>query len=278
MIIMACVIAFGTYLTGLFAYASGDFDAVYPVWPWAMHKNFAGTTMAFAALICFIHPSWAGLSRVWTQRALWFLLGAILLTQSRQAWIGLIVAIIVAAARGRGRSRWLLVLVIPAIWLIVVMVIDQVNSQNEHNSVFQRFSWFREVYVYWKEAPWFGHGLRFWYVDPALPYQPPQAELEVIASAGVVGLLAFGVMWLGILVVLWRIDPQYGTLALVAVLSRIVQGQFDLFWISVGVSVPFVIAGICLGALARSQSPTDGVTSVGSDDVPTKAVAMRPGS
>ncbi len=206
------------------------------------------------------------------------MLGAILLTQSRQAWIGLIVAIIVAAARGRGRSRWLLVLVIPAIWLIVVMVIDQVNSQNEHNSVFQRFSWFREVYVYWKEAPWFGHGLRFWYVDPALPYQPPQAELEVIASAGVVGLLAFGVMWLGILVVLWRIDPQYGTLALVAVLSRIVQGQFDLFWISVGVSVPFVIAGICLGALARSQSPTDGVTSVGSDDVPTKAVAMRPGS
>jgi hypothetical protein len=61
-------------------------------------------------------------------------------------------------------------------------------------------------------------------------------------------------MWIGVLVVLWRMDPAYGTLALVAVLSRIVQSQFDLFWIAVSVSVPFVIAGICVGAMALDHS------------------------
>ena len=40
-------------------------------------------------------------------------------------------------------------------------------------------------------------------------------------------------------------------------LSRFVQSQFDLFWTAVQVSVPFVIAGICLGAAARAQSNDD---------------------
>ena len=56
-----------------------------------------------------------------------------------------------------------------------------------------------------------------------------------------------------VLIVLWRIDPRYGTLAFAVPLSRLVQGQFDLFWTSVQTSIPFVIAGICLGALALSQ-------------------------
>ena len=47
----------------------------------------------------------------------------------------------------------------------------------------------------------------------------------------------------GTLVVLWRLDPVYGTLGTAVVLSRFVQGQFDLFWTAVQVSVPFVIAG-----------------------------------
>ena len=152
-----------------------------------------------------------------------------------------------------GRSRLALLLIIPAIWLVVSMVIDQINSQNQHNSVFQRLDWLREVYAFWKHSPFFGHGLRFWYYNTTVPYQPPQAELEVVVSAGLVGLLGFIVMWVGIFVVLWRIDPRYGTLALALPLSRIVQSQFDLFWTAVQTSIPFAIVGICLGALALNQ-------------------------
>ena len=259
LVVSGCVIAAGTIATGLLQYLHGNFAPVYPAWPWAMHKNFAGTAMAFSAIIAYLRPTWAGLSDVWMKRALAVLVIAILLTQSRQALIGLMVVIVVAVARRAvtGRSRLTLLLIIPAIVLIVSMVIDQVNSQNQHNSVFQRLDWLREVFAYWKHSPIFGHGLRFWYYDPVVPYQPPQAELEVVASAGLVGLIGFIAMWVGILVVLWRIDPRYGTLAIALPLSRIVQGQFDLFWTSVQTSIPFVVVGICLGALALSTESAE---------------------
>jgi hypothetical protein len=254
MVVAGCVIAAGTLLTGVFAYASGNFGPVYPAVPWSMHKNAAGTLMSFAALIVYVNPGWANLPVRWTRLALALLLIAIVMTQSRQAWVGLVIAVIVVVARRGGHSRLALLLVIPAIWLVVSMVLEQIESQNQHNSLFQRLDWLREVYAFWKHSPIFGHGLRFWYVDPTVPYQPPQAEIEVAASAGVVGLAAFIIMWIGILIVLYRVDPVYGTLALAAVLSRIVQAQFDLFWVTAQVSVPFVIAGICLGAQALSQS------------------------
>ena len=108
----------------------------------------------------------------------------------------------------------------------------------------------------WHPVP-HGHGLRHWYNDSSVPFQPPQAEVEVLASAGVVGLIGFLVMWLGIIVVLWRVDPRFGTLAVAVTFARIVQAQFDLFWIAAQVSIPFVIAGICLGAMARSPDNQD---------------------
>lgn len=254
MIVAGCVIAFGTVISGTLSYASGDFGPVYAEFPWPMHKNFVGTALAFTALVAYVNPPWAGLSPRWTRPALWLMLIAIAMSQSRQAWIGLVIAAIVIVARRGGHSRMALLLAIPAVWLIVSMVIEQIESQNEHNSVFQRLEWLREVFAYWKHAPWFGHGLRFWYVDPTLPYQPPQAELEVVAATGIVGLLGFAVMWIGFIVVLARVEPVYGTLALAVVLSRIVQAQFDLFWVSAQTSIPFVIAGICLGALALHRS------------------------
>ena len=246
----AMVIAVGTFGTGLLQYAGGNFGEVYPAWPFPMHKNFAGTVMAFMALTVFVNPDWVGWKRSVRTSVFWVLLGAIVMTQSRQAIIGLVVAIIfVVLRRGvHGRSRFALLLIIPAVWLIVTTVIDQVESQNKFNSLYQRIDWVREVYVLWKQSPIFGHGLRYWYTDVVSRFQPPQAELEVAASTGVVGLIGFAAMWIGFFVVLWRVDPRFGTLAIAVIGSRIIQAQFDLFWVAGQVSIPFVIAGICLGA------------------------------
>jgi hypothetical protein len=259
MVVACLVIAAGTIGTAIFSYYMQGhfFTPVYPTWPWEIHKNAAGTLMSFGVLILYVNPPWASFTRGYRWGSIGILAAAIVMTQSRQALIGLIIAVLVVVARGRrtGHSAWPYLLVIPGIWLVVATVIDQVESQNEFNSVFQRLDWMRELYAAWKRAPVFGHGLRFWYYNPDVPYQPPQAELEVATSAGTVGLVAFAVMWVVILVVLWRIDPAYGTLALVATLSRLVQAQFDLFWVAAQVSVPFVIAGICLGAMARGAPP-----------------------
>jgi hypothetical protein len=279
MIATASAIAVIAIIDGAVKFAHGDFTPVYPPWPFPMHKNFAGDAMAFAALIVYLNPSWAALTRRWARLSLVVLVGGILFTQSRQAIIGLIIAIVIVVARGKvtGHSRWMLVLLIPATWLIITTVSDQIQSQNKFNSVFQRLNWVREIYAYWKHSPIFGHGLRFWYVDPTVPYQPPQGELEVLASAGLVGLIAFIAMWVGMIVVLWRMDPVYGALALTAVVSRLVQGQFDLFWVSAQVSIPFVIAGICVGAkaLADARAAPDLGAATGEHPADTPA-ATRP--
>ncbi|WP_448811693.1 O-antigen ligase family protein [Agromyces bauzanensis] len=254
-VVTASAIAVLTMVHGLLQYATGDFGPVYPTWPFPMHKNLVGIVTAFAAIVVYINPDWVGWTRGWSRFAFWLLLAAVLLSQSRQALIGLIAAIFIAVIRRgvTGRSRLVFLLIIPAAWLIISMVIEQIESQERHNSVFQRLNWFREVYHYWRESPVFGHGLRYWYNPGSLPFQPPQAEMEVLASAGVFGLVGFVVMWIGVLAVLWHVDPRFGTLAVAIVLSRIVQAQFDLFWTAAGVSIPFVVAGICLGAMAREQ-------------------------
>ena len=248
----AVVIAVGTLGTGLLQYAGGHFGEVYPAWPFPMHKNFAGTVMAFMAITIFANPDWVGWTRRVRTPVFWILLTAVVVTQSRQAIIGLVVAIIfIVLRRGvHGRSRFALLLLVPAIWLIATTVIDQVDSQNRFNSLFQRINWVKEVYAFWKLSPIFGHGLRYWYTEGAPPFQPPQAELEVAASAGAVGVIGFAAMWIGFFVILWRIDPRFGTLAIAAIGSRFVEGQFDLFWVAGQVSIPFVIAGVCLGAQA----------------------------
>lgn len=257
----ACTIAVGTVVAGLVKMSHGDLTPVYPSWPFGMHKNFAGTVMAFAAVIAYANPSWMSWSRGWARSAFWLLGVGIVLTQSRQALVGLIVAILVIALRrragGNRHSRFVLLLLLPALWLVVTMVVDQIADENEFNSAHTRLEWLRAMFAYWKEAPVFGHGLRYWDQGGWANFQPPQAEVEVAVSTGVVGLAAFVVMWLGVLVVLWRVDPVYGTLAFAVVLSRIVQAQFDLFWVAGQVSIPFVIAGICLGIQARVADQSD---------------------
>ncbi|MDR2999347.1 MAG: O-antigen ligase family protein [Microbacterium sp.] len=260
---MVVVIAIGTIFTAIGYWQQGDLlKAVYPEWPWMMHKNFAGGMLAFGAFLAYVNPDWARLDRRWTRFAFWFFLVALGLTQSRQAAIGLVVALLIFTLR-QGAAKHVLmviVLVVPGIILIILSVRDQIESQNRFNSVYQRLDWIREVYALWKHSPIFGHGLRYWYVTPGTNFQPPQAELEVLASTGIVGLLGFIIMWVGFLVVLWRMHPQFGLLALGMVLSRIVQAQFDLFWVASQVSVPFFIAGICLGAqaLAHERDPDTG--------------------
>jgi len=255
------LIAAGTFATAVIQAARGHvLDAVYPVWPWSMHKNEAGGALALGAFLAYVRPDWLRLPRRWTVPLVIVFGAALLLTQSRQAIAGLLAALFVFIIRrgAAGHALFITMLAIPAVFLIVQSVIDQFASGNQFNSAYARLDWMREVYALWKLSPIFGHGLRYWYVHPWAHFQPPQAELEVAASAGVVGVLGFGIMWIGFVIVLWRMAPRYGAVALGAVVLRITAAQFDLFWVAAQVSVPFLVAGICLGAQALAVSRGEG--------------------
>lgn len=251
-----------TVVEGAAQLASGDFSPVYVHWPFNMHKNFVGTVAAIGAGIAYARPEWIEWRRWVLMVAFGLNSAAVLLTQSRQALVGLVAAILILVLRGRGehkRSKVILLLAAPAVLFVTNLVQDQVRSGNEFNSVFQRLTWFEDSFTVWATDPWFGVGLRWWYTDRFdVKFQPPNAEVEVLTASGLVGLAAFVVLMIGALILLWRLDPAYGTLALTVFVNRLVQAQFDLYWSAVQASLPFVIIGIALGAhgLALAQSRT----------------------
>lgn len=246
------VLAVITIVEGVAHFVHGDFSPVYPTFPYGMHKNFAGTVCATGAVMVYTRPAWVGINRRWSLALMSLLLGAVLFTQSRQALIGLVAAVVVLVLRSdsdRKRSRIVLLLVAPLGLFVTNLVQDQVQSGNQFNSVFQRLTWFQDSITVWSSDPWFGVGLRWWYTDRfPFQFQPPNAEIEVLTSTGVLGLAAFVVLMVVSLRVAWKLDPAYGSLAVAVLVSRLVQGQFDLFWSAVQGSVPFVVLGICLGA------------------------------
>ena len=246
------LLAVTTCIEGVVQVAHGDLSPVYPSFPYSMHKNFAGTVCALGAVMVYARPAWAGINRRWSVVLLTVMVLAVLFTQSRQALVGLAAAVFVLVFRSRTerrRSKLVLLLVAPMLLMVTTLVQDQVQSDNRFNSVLQRLTWFQDSMTVWQTDPWFGVGLRWWYTDRfPFQFQPPNAEIEVLTSAGVVGLAAFLALLFVALRAAWRLDPVYGSPALAVLVSRVVQGQFDLFWSAVQGSLPFVILGICLGA------------------------------
>src|SRR4051794_36583476 len=212
MLIAVCTIA-----QGLAHYANGNFAAVYPKYPYPMHKNFAGCILGFAAITAYTRPVWVRWSRTFALGAFWLCTVGIAVTQSRQALVGLGVALAVVSMRtdpDRRRSRLILLAVAPALGLVGVLVKNQAETGNEFNSLFQRIHWFSDSLAVWRSDLLFGGGLRWWYTDRfPVRFQPPNAEMEVLSSAGVVGLGSFVVMMLGAVWMLWRVDVAFGVLA-----------------------------------------------------------------
>jgi polysaccharide biosynthesis protein PslJ len=236
---------------------AGDTGPVYLDWPYGMHKNFIGTALAFGALLAYARPGWLGWSSRWALAAFWLCTLGVLASQARQALVGLGIGIVILVLRrtSRRHSRMILLAVIPAAWFVYTTVRDQLTSSNQFNSTQQRLSWYADSLEVWRMNEWFGVGLRWWVAGRTeFGFQPPNAELEVVSSAGAVGLLGFLILMVGALVVLWRVDPRFGTLAFAMLAMRLVQGQLDLFWVAVQVSVPFVIVGTCLGAQAYAAA------------------------
>lgn len=247
----ASVVAGFVILRGLLNLSQGSFEAV--ALTFGMHKNFLGTVLAITALIAYVRPLWLEMPPKVGNALFWWLIVAVGFTQSRQAIIALGIALVVLVLRtntDRRRSKLILLAVIPAIVLMGSLVQDQAESDNQFNSFFQRLTWFEDAFEVWATQPIVGVGLRYWYTGDYPAFQPPNAEIEVLTSAGLIGLAGFLTLMIGSVTILWRVTPAYGNLAVLAVLSRFVQGQFDLFWVAAQCSIPFVIAGICLGVQA----------------------------
>ena len=119
------VLALITVIEGSVHLAQGDFSAVYPTFPYGMHKNFAGTVCATGAVMVYARPTWAGINRRWSILLMALMLAAVLFTQSRQAVIGLVAAVFVLVLRSktdRRRSKLVLLLAAPLVLFVTNLV------------------------------------------------------------------------------------------------------------------------------------------------------------
>jgi hypothetical protein len=232
--------------------------------PLGMQKNFIGVMLMFAVFVAFLNPDWVGWTGRWHRVAMYLSVVGILAAQSRQAMIGCALGLVVAAVRTRRisnvsrRSKILLAGTVPLVIIAYVTISSEFSSHNQFNSVHQRQAWFQQSIQVWHTSPWLGVGLRWWYTARfPFSFQPPNGEMEMLSSAGIIGLAAFLFLFGRSLVLLWNVPIRFGTMAFTAVLMRFVEGQFDIFWVTAVSSIPWILAGLALGAMARWESGED---------------------
>lgn len=231
-----------------------------PVYLGMLHKNSIGGILLVAGLIAFANPPWLGWKPRWAYLG-FFLCGfGMLAAQSRQALIGTLVGVIIIGMRPRfhngKRSRWIWFLLLPVGYFVYGEVAEQLASNDNFNSSAQRLAWYADSIEVWLMSPIFGVGHRWWVTGHTgfSGFQPPNAELEVLTTVGLVGLFGFLAMFASAIWMLAKMNPVYGTLGLAIVVARLVQTQFDLYWVAGQSSILWIIAGICYGVRERDRA------------------------
>lgn len=231
-----------------------------PVYLGMLHKNSIGGILMIAAIVVFANPPWLGWRRRWAYSAFALCAAGMLAAQSRQALIGLLVAVLIVGVRPRfhngKRSRWIWFLLIPIAVFVYTEVAEQLSADDRFNSSAQRLVWYGDSIDVWLLSPLFGVGHRWWITGHTgySGFQPPNAELEVLTTVGAIGLVGFLAMFAAAMWLLWRMDPVYGTLGLAIVAGRLVQTQFDLYWVAGQSSILWIVAAICYGVRERDRA------------------------
>lgn len=256
--IVACAIigvaAALTSLLWLFQY--GEFI---PVYLGALHKNAIGGMLATAVVIAYSRPPWLGWTRGWAMVAITACWIGIFASQSRQgivaAGIGMLIVGLRPYVRGMRRPKLIWIAAAAVAVLVALNVNSQLESDNPYNSANARLTWYSESIKVWLTSPIFGRGLRWWYTEQYQgSLQPPNAELEVLSSVGIVGLAGFLAMFIIATWALLKLPPVYGTMGVAVVAARFVQAQFDLYWVASAASLLWIVAGICYGVMERDRA------------------------
>jgi hypothetical protein len=229
-----------------------------PVFLTDLNKNTIGGMLGAAAVIGFARPIWLRWSPRWSWLVVIVCSLGVIAAQSRQGLVGEIVGILIVSIRARPqtgrRVRIVWLAAVPGIAWVASVLTSQLESGDRFNSANQRVDWYAQSFQIWQESPIFGVGMRWWYTDRFAgrfdAFQPPNAEMEVLTTVGVFGLIGFLALFAVAGWYLWKMDPVYGTVGVAVVAMRFTQAQFDLYWVAGQASLLWIVAGICYGAQA----------------------------
>ncbi len=214
-------------------------------------KNSIGAVMWVAVVVAQLNPPWAGIGRTEARVAKYLCFLGLLASQSRQAVVALILAIVVATLLNpdvRRRSKLMLLGCLPLVVALYYSFSLAAKNNPKFNSVSIRVDQITAAVHVWHLSPMLGEGMRF-YNLPQFLYvtAPPNVLIDNLASTGVVGSLAFFYLVFVTMRTMGRLPRTFGTLGLVILLGHYVDGLFDIFWIGANMIPPLVIVGMSLG-------------------------------
>jgi hypothetical protein len=240
-----------------------------------LQKNALGVMFVIAALCAYLNPPWIGFSPRFARVTLLVCLGGVLGSFSRQAMIALVVVVVIFSLRpgtGTRQSRLLVLGVLPLAVVAYVTVQKELSSRAPITSFSYRTQWYSQAVQIWRGSPAVGVGERFWYNKHSpLKYQPPNAEISMLATGGVIGLIGFVVLVLGTLILVWRYPREAGSLGAAVLLAHAIEGQFDIYWVAATGSVPWIIAGMSAAWADRLARARSGPAAEPEPEAPTEA-------
>ncbi len=227
-----------------------------------LQKNLLGVLFVIAVLAVHLAPSWVEFPNRWIRVLKYVCITGVISTGSRQAMFGLVVAVVIVTIRDRrlldrrerdGKSMLMLLALVLITVIAYASVSDQISSHSNTNSLAVRVASYTQTLQIWHTSPIFGVGERFWYTGhfPG-SFQPPNAEIGMLATGGVIGTVGFLLLIVGSLRMLWRLPNAMGSFALAVMVAHVVEGQFDNFWVTATGSVPWIILGMAL-AVSRQR-------------------------
>ena len=220
---------------------------------WGVYqKNAVGAMMWVAIVVTQLNPRWLGLSTRWARIPEVLCFFGLLASQSRQAMIVLIGALVLATmvrSDVHRRSKLIFVFVLPLAVLAYFTFKTQFAVNPKFNSVAIRVDQLSIALDVWHKNPWLGQGMRFYNLPAFVGVPvPPNVIIGGLASTGIVGVIALLVFFGTSLGVVFRLPRAYGVLALSILAGHYVEGLFDIFWIGAYAAIPFLVVGMCLGA------------------------------
>jgi O-Antigen ligase len=224
-----------------------------PVYPFGIQKNFVGSLTATLLLVVIAAPGAFRLPTPWLRAAGVVAAGGLAATQSRGAMLAFITGALIwyfRTHRDRRRRQWKFALVFAIAFAVLAgaLLRSQLQQNNPHGSVAQRFQISRETRKLWHDHPWTGVGLRF-FARPqyASTYSPPNNVVdEALAESGIPGMIGFAVFLIGAIVAVSRARGELALAGLAVTCGRFVHGFVDIYWVAGTTALAWIIAGMGL--------------------------------
>lgn len=253
-----------------------------PAYPFGMHKNAAGTLIATAVLVSFVAAPLLRLPAMVRTAVDVVLFGGVLACQSRGAVLTLAVVLALLPVlrthpdqrhTRRRDSRQKLVLVV-GVAAGLVMTAATANAlftrdgaDDRFNSLNSRTLTYEAAIDLWQEKPITGQGLKYWR-EPALQArtvfgEPHNLVVSALAESGVVGLGGLVLLIVGSLRIVSRNREPLGRLGLLALISHPMGALLGIYWVAGTFSLPWLLAGMAVGAGVAAAKESDVVTTVG---------------